>query len=121
MVFIRGNENPVSYELQMLFDYGISQEILGTLLGKILPVYFLQLLFKEDGCEVIPIGYDSKAAISGDRTGVDKQDLQSGIRVQMSVSWKEVCYWCTLQSSDLIHDTGFKSDGSKGMLRSCIH
>lgn len=73
-MFIRGNENPVSYELQMLFDYGISQEILGTLLGKILPVYFPQLLFEEDGCEVIPLGGDSKAVISGDRTGVDKQE-----------------------------------------------
>lgn len=29
---------------------------------------------KKIGCEVIPLGGDSKAVISGDRTGVDKQD-----------------------------------------------
>ncbi|CAC5399604.1 unnamed protein product [Mytilus coruscus] len=64
----RGIEKPVSDELQKLFDYGTSQEInaLCTLLGKIFPVYFPQLLLKEDGCEVIPLGDDG--------TGVDKQD-----------------------------------------------
>ena len=62
----------VSPELQALFDYGSSQEInaLATLLGKILPVYFPRLIFREDGCCVVPLN-DSYAVISGDGSGIN--------------------------------------------------
>ncbi|XP_071139869.1 uncharacterized protein [Mytilus edulis] len=79
-----GKETPVSAELQELFDYGTSQEInaLGTLVSKILPVYFPDLVYREDGCEVISIG-DSYAVISGDGSGVDNND-----KVQMAFEFK---------------------------------
>lgn len=69
----RGIEPPMSDELKTILEHGTSQDInaLVTLLGKILPVYYPHLLYKEDGCEVIPLG-DSKAVSSGDGTGVDK-------------------------------------------------
>ncbi|VDI03707.1 Hypothetical predicted protein [Mytilus galloprovincialis] len=68
----RGVEVPVSSKLQQLFDYGTAQEInaIGTLVVKIIPVYFPQLQYREDGCKILPIG-DSYAIISGDGSGID--------------------------------------------------
>lgn len=59
-------------ELQNLFDYGTNNEnnALATLLGKILPVYFPTLSYREDGCEMVPLG-DSYAVIRVDGSGVD--------------------------------------------------
>ncbi|CAC5357935.1 unnamed protein product [Mytilus coruscus] len=69
----RGKEPKISKDLQDLFDYGTEQEInaLGTLLGKIMPVYFPNLTYKEDGCKVINLN-DSYAVISGDGSGIDQ-------------------------------------------------
>ncbi|CAG2209236.1 unnamed protein product [Mytilus edulis] len=69
----RGKEPEISKDLQDLFDYVTEQEInaLGTLLGKIMPVYFPNLTYKEDGCEVISLN-DSYAIISGDGSGIDQ-------------------------------------------------
>ncbi|CAG2191099.1 unnamed protein product [Mytilus edulis] len=63
-------------ELQTLFDYGTEQEIngIGTLVGKIIPVYFPSLILVEDGCEKIPIG-DSYAIISGDGSGTTASNV----------------------------------------------
>ena len=67
-----GTVTKVAPELQALFDYGSLQEInaLATLLGKILPVYFPHLIFKENGCCIVPLN-DLYAVISGDGSGVD--------------------------------------------------
>jgi hypothetical protein len=59
-----GIERPISDKLQSFFDYGTREElnVLGTLLGKIVPVYFPQLTYIEDGCEIMDLG-DSRAII----------------------------------------------------------
>lgn len=61
--------------VQYFFEHGTREEInaVGTLVGKILPVYFLQLSFREDGCEIINIG-NSMAVISGDGTGISEKE-----------------------------------------------
>lgn len=68
----KGIDEPISEDLQKMFDYGTEQEInaIGTLVGKILPVYFPNLVYRENGCEKIPLG-DSYAVISGDGSGVN--------------------------------------------------
>ena len=63
----KGKKQEISPELQELYSYGSEQEInaLATLLGKILPVYFPQVTFVEDGCKKRSMG-DCYAIISGD-------------------------------------------------------
>ena len=65
----------VSNELQELYDYGSSNEINGiaTLVGKVIPVFYPHLTYREDGCEVMPIaaGSDNYAVSSGDGSGID--------------------------------------------------
>jgi hypothetical protein len=59
-------------EVQRLFDYGTENEnnALATLLGKIIPVYFPSLVYREDGCELLDLG-DSYAVVSGDGSGIN--------------------------------------------------
>ncbi|CAC5401718.1 unnamed protein product [Mytilus coruscus] len=61
--------------VQSFLDHGTREEInaVGTLVGKMLPVYFPQLSFREDGCEIINIG-NSMAVISGDGTGISEEE-----------------------------------------------
>ena len=68
----KGKLQKVSPELQALFDHGNANEInaVATLTGKILPVYFPDLVYREDGCNIIPLN-DSYAVISGDGSGID--------------------------------------------------
>ena len=67
-----GKESEKSQELIELLYYGTKHEIdaLGTFVGKILPVYYPGLLFREDGCEILKVG-DGYAVISGDGSGVN--------------------------------------------------
>ena len=69
----KGIETPIPEHLSPLLEYGTSQEInaLGSLVGKIIPVYFPDLKYQEDGCVIIPFG-DTRAVVSGDGTGVNK-------------------------------------------------
>ena len=55
-----GKQTAVSDELQELFDYGTKNEINGiaTLVGKYLPVFHPNVIFQEDGCNVIPLSDD---------------------------------------------------------------
>lgn len=81
----QGKESPVSAELQELFDYGTSQEInaLDTLVGKIMPVCFPDLMYRENGCEVVELG-DSYAVISEDGNGVgDNAHVQKALRLNV--------------------------------------
>jgi len=57
-----------------MFAYGIENDKngLATLLGKVLPVYYPNLLFREDGCLVLPIG-ETFAIISGDGSGINER------------------------------------------------
>lgn len=73
----RGIEKPISEHLASLFEYGTTQEInaVGSLVGKILPLYFPNLSYKEDGCIILPFG-DTQAVISGDGTGVTADDTK---------------------------------------------
>ncbi|CAG2230153.1 unnamed protein product [Mytilus edulis] len=68
----KGVEKPISDNLSSLFEYGTAQEInaLGSFVGKVMPVYFPDLIYKEDGCIILPFG-DTQAVISGDGTGVN--------------------------------------------------
>lgn len=68
----KGVEQPISDHLSSLFEYGTAQEInaLGSFVGKIMPVYFPDLLYKEDGCITLPFG-DTRAVINADGTGVN--------------------------------------------------
>lgn len=56
-----------------MFDYGTAQEINapGSLLGKIMPVCFPNITYKEHGCEVINLS-DAYAVISGDGNCIDQ-------------------------------------------------
>ena len=67
----KGIETPIPEHLSPLLEYGTSQEInaLGSLVGKIIPVYLPDLKYQEDGCVIIPFG-DTRAVVSGDGTGV---------------------------------------------------
>ena len=73
-----GIERPISDKLQSFFDCGTREELnaLGTLLGKIVPVYFPQLTYIEDGCEIMDLG-DSRAIISGDGTGITREKINT--------------------------------------------
>jgi hypothetical protein len=73
-----GIERPISDKLQSFFDYGTRDELnaLGTLLGKIVPVYFPQLTYIEAGCEIMDLG-DSRAIISGDGTGIARENINT--------------------------------------------
>ena len=66
----RGIQPVIGDQLQSHFDYGEAMEkhALGTLVGKIMPVHFPELIFVEDGCAIIPIG-DKFCVISGDGSG----------------------------------------------------
>ena len=68
----KGIEKKLSPELQNLFDHGTRNEIhaLGTFVGKILPVYFPELTFKEDGCSILRTETKTApyAVVSGDGT-----------------------------------------------------
>ena len=65
----------MSNELQELFDYGSTNEINGiaTLVGKVIPVFYPHLTYREDGCEVMLIAAESEnyAISSGDGSGID--------------------------------------------------
>ena len=50
--------------------------VLGTLLGKIAPVYFPQLTQIEAGCDIMDLG-DSRANISGDGTGITRENINT--------------------------------------------
>lgn len=71
-----GIERSISDKLQFFFNYGTRYELnaLGTLLGKIVPVYFPQLTYIEDGCEIMDLG-DFRAIISGDGTGITREKI----------------------------------------------
>lgn len=43
---------------------------------KIVPVYFPQLTYIEDGCEIMDLG-DSRTIISGDGTGITKKKINT--------------------------------------------
>lgn len=68
-------EKPVSEHISSLFEYGTTQEInvLGSLVGKVMSVYFPHLFYKEDGCIFLPFG-DTRAVISGDGTGINTEN-----------------------------------------------
>ena len=70
-----GIQPEVSDALQELFDYGTTQEInaIATMLGKVIPVYYPNITYIEDGCKVIPIG-QSSAVVSGDGHGINEKD-----------------------------------------------
>ena len=65
-----GKEKPVSPELEKCFAHGCENEVhaLGTLLGKIMPVFYPELTYTEDGCVVYPLG-DKYMVVSGDGSG----------------------------------------------------
>ena len=68
----RDIKEEISPELQVRYDYGTSNEItaVATLVGKILPVYYPELIYREDGCVVLPMDSEKAyAVISGDGTG----------------------------------------------------
>ena len=69
----KGTPIPVSAELQEKFTYGSNTEIhaVATLVSKIMPAYFPHLIFREDGCVVLPMYNSNYAVISGDGTGVN--------------------------------------------------
>lgn len=71
----KGVEKPVSEHISSLFEYGTTQEInaLGSLVGKVMSVYFPHLFYKEDGCIFLPFG-DTRAVISGDGTGINTEN-----------------------------------------------
>ena len=75
---------PISPELQTCFDYGNANEINGaaTLVGKFLPVYYPEMLYREDGCEVIKLKDGSFAISSGDGICVNK-DVKNCIAVEI--------------------------------------
>lgn len=58
--------------VQSFLDHGTREEI--NAVGKILPVYFPQLSFREDGCEMINIG-NYMAVISGEQVFLKKKIL----------------------------------------------
>ena len=69
----RGVEEKPTPELQQLFHHGTTNEVnaLATFVSKIMPVYYPDLLFKEDGCIVLDMKSNTGAyaVISGDGTG----------------------------------------------------
>ena len=69
---LNGTTQDVDSIMQERFDYGTKMEkhALGVLLGKFMPIYWPELRFVEDGCEIMILG-GRKAVISGDGTGVD--------------------------------------------------
>ena len=71
-----GIERPISDKLQSFFDYGTREELnaLGTLLGKIVPVYFPQLTYIQDGCEIMDLG-DSRAIGGG--AGITREKINT--------------------------------------------
>ena len=66
----------ISQEMKDMFAHGTNNEIsaLATLVGKILPTFYPQLSFQEDGCDIInlPGGY---YVISGDGLGVNQEGI----------------------------------------------
>jgi hypothetical protein len=70
--------------------YGTEQEInaLGTFVGRIMPVYFPQILFREDGCETLPLG-DGYAVISGDGSGINSDgSVDVAVEFKCPKTWK---------------------------------
>ena len=68
----KGIVKPVTPELQGYFDHGVENEIhaLATLVGKVIPVFYPNLKYHEDGCETLEIGHGSYAVVSGDGSGL---------------------------------------------------
>ena len=68
----RGVVSQPSAELQKAFDHGNANEVnaLATFVSKIMPAYYPNLVFKEDGCAVKTMDTETKpyAVISGDGT-----------------------------------------------------
>jgi hypothetical protein len=64
---MKGIDKPVNEETRALFEYGTAQEInaVATLVGKVIPVYYPSLVFREDGCNIVDLNH-SFAVISGD-------------------------------------------------------
>ena len=76
----KGIVKPPSSSLQELFDYGTTNEInaLATLLGKVMPVYYPHLLYREDGCAVLPLK-ESYMVVSGDGCGVTNDNTSTEV------------------------------------------
>ena len=70
----RGISPQITEETQALFDHGEREEInaVATLVGKIIPVYYPNLVFREDGCEVLKLN-DSSVVVSGDGSGMNNE------------------------------------------------
>jgi hypothetical protein len=64
----------------------VPQEInaLETLVGKIMPVYFPDLLYRENGCEVVELG-DPYAVISEDGSGVGDNAHRNRITLEVQL------------------------------------
>ena len=70
--------NPaISRELQTLFDYGTENEInaIATTVGKLILVYYPGLNFVEEGCNILLLENDSRAVVSGDGYGMDRDGV----------------------------------------------
>ena len=68
----KGKEVKVTPETQSNFDYGNENEknALATFVAKIMPVYYPDLVYREDGCEILKMtnGY---VVVSGDGTAIN--------------------------------------------------
>ena len=78
-----GVDKPVSDTVQKYMDHGARNEInaLATVLGKVLPVFHPEYVFREDGCEVVEME-NGFMVISGDGTAVNKQ-MESVVAFEM--------------------------------------
>ena len=113
-----GVVNPITPETQKRFDYGTENELhaLATLVGKVIPIFYPQVKFREDGCVCLPL--DDKgnyAVISGDETGIHDGTSKVAFEPKMSDTWKGLFYRHVLSITNILHDTDFESNGSQEM------
>jgi hypothetical protein len=81
-----GKSQMVSADLQQKFDYGNENEINGvaTLVGKLIPVFYPNLVFKEDGCKIFDLKKSNMFGVSsGDGTGYNRETQSSEVAFEI--------------------------------------
>ena len=84
-------DKPVSEYTQKCFQYGTDNEIhaLATLVGKIMPVYYPNLKYREDGCICLPMENGKYAVVSGDGSGLSDGQTKMAFELKCPMTGKE--------------------------------
>ena len=85
-----GMNQPVSATVQSYMDHGAKNEVnaLATLLGKIMPVFHPEFVFREDGCEVMKMNKGGYMVISGDGSAFHQQSSRIAFEMKCTVEGK---------------------------------